>query len=84
MKLYLVLLWRRAAVDPAVVAEHRRYLDELRTQGHNQLSGPFGDHSGGAWLLRAQDLAEAQAIVQRDPAHASGGWEITLHEWQAH
>jgi hypothetical protein len=23
------------------------------------------------------------AIVQRDPALVSGGWEITVHEWQA-
>lgn len=83
MKRYLVLMMRRAGVDPAVVTQHRAYLDQLRAAGRNELSGPFGDHGGGAWLLRASDMAEARAIVAADPASSSGGWDITLHEWLA-
>jgi uncharacterized protein YciI len=83
MNRYLVYLLRRPDVDPAVVPLHIAFLDDLRTQGRIELSGGFSDKSGGAYLLRADDLAAAQAIVQRDPAHASGGWTITVHEWQA-
>jgi uncharacterized protein len=81
---YLVMLMRRPQFDPAVVPLHRQFLQELREQGRNELSGPFGDQSGGAYLLRAQDLREAQVIAQRDPAHVSGGWTVTVREWQAH
>lgn len=83
MNRYLVLLLRRPDVDPAVVPVHIAFLDDLRAQGTIELSGGFSDKSGGAYVLRAADLAEANAIVQRDPAHTSGGWMITVHEWQA-
>ena len=83
MNRYLVLLMRRPSIDPAVVPLHREFLETLRAQGRNELSGPFGDNSGGAYLLRAESLAEALAIAHRDPAHTSGGWDITVHEWLA-
>jgi uncharacterized protein YciI len=83
MNRYLVLAMRRADFDAAVVPLHQQFLDDLRAQGRIELSGPFGDRSGGAYLLRADDLAQAQAIVHRDPAHTSGGWDITLYEWVA-
>lgn len=83
MNLFLVILIRRAGFDPAVVPLHQQFLEHLRAEGRNEKSGPFGDKSGGAYLLRAADLAEAQAIAQRDPAHTSGGWDITVREWQA-
>ena len=81
MNRYLVLLRRRLQLDPAVVPLHRQFLDELRVQGRNEMSGPFGDQSGGAYLLRAASLDEALAIVHRDPAHVSSGWDITVQEW---
>lgn len=83
MNLYLVVLMRRPVVDPAAVTAHQTFLDTLRADGALERSGPFADKSGGAYLLRAADLASAQAIVARDPASTSGGWDITIHEWQA-
>lgn len=83
MNLYLVLLMRRPVVDPAAISAHMAFLDTLRRDGTVERSGPFADRSGGAYLLRATDAAAAQAIVQSDPAHTSGGWDITVHEWQA-
>ncbi len=83
MHRYLVLAIRRASFDAAVVPLHQQFLDDLRAQGRIELSGPFGDRSGGAYLLLADDLAQAQAIVHRDPAHTSGGWDITSYEWAA-
>ncbi|MDE2155134.1 MAG: hypothetical protein KGJ32_04460 [Xanthomonadaceae bacterium] len=84
MNRYLVLLIRRPQLDPAAVPLHLAYLDGLRGEGRVELSGGFSDRSGGAYLLHAADLAEATAIVHDDPAHASGGWDITVYEWQAH
>ncbi|TAL84289.1 MAG: hypothetical protein EPN74_12055 [Rhodanobacter sp.] len=83
MNRYLVILLRRPGLDPAVVPQHRQFLEDMRVEGRNEMSGPFTDGCGGAWLLRAADLAEAMQIAHRDPAHTSGGWEITVREWQA-
>lgn len=82
MNRYLVLLMRKSQVDPAVVSAHRDFLAELHAQGRNEMHGPFGDGSGGAYLLRANDQDEAMMMVQRDPAYLGGGWEITVREWQ--
>lgn len=81
--LYLVMLKRRPVVDPAAIEAHRAFLEALRAQGVLERSGPFTDKSGGAYLLHADGLAAAQAIVDRDPASTSGGWDVTIHEWQA-
>ena len=83
MHRYLVLAMRRASFDAAVVPLHQQFLEDLRAQGRIELSGPFGDKTGGAYLLLAEDLIEAQSIAHRDPAHTSGGWDITLYEWAA-
>lgn len=83
MNLYLILVMRRPQFDPAVVPEHVAFLDALRVDGCLERSGPFTDKSGGAYLLHASDMDAARAIAYRDPAHSSGGWDITVHEWQA-
>lgn len=83
MNRYLILLIRRPHLDPAVVPLHLAFLEGLREEGRLELSGGFSDKSGGAYLLHAADLAEATAIVQNDPAHVSGGWDITVREWLA-
>lgn len=84
MNRYLILLIRRPHLDPAVVPLHLAFLEGLREEGRVELSGGFSDKSGGAYLLHAADLTEATAIVQDDPAHVSGGWDITVYEWLAH
>lgn len=83
MNRYLILALRRPAFDPAVVPRHLHYLDGLREQGRLELAGPFGDQSGGAYLLHAADLAEATTVAHNDPAHLSGGWQLTVYEWRA-
>lgn len=83
MNLYLVMVMRRPQCDPAVVPAHHRFLDALRADGTLERAGPFADKSGGAYLLRAPDLAQARAIAQRDPTFVSGGWDVTVYEWQA-
>ncbi|MGB5939599.1 MAG: YciI family protein [Rhodanobacter sp.] len=83
MNRYLVLMIRRPHLDPAVVPLHLAFVQGLREAGRVELSGGFSDKSGGAYVLRAADLAEATALVHEDPAHVSGGWDITVYEWQA-
>lgn len=84
MNRYLVMVIRRPHFDAEVVPLHLAFLDTLRALDQIELSGPFVDKSGGAYLLRAADLAEAAAIALSDPAHVSGGWDVTVHEWLAH
>lgn len=84
MKLYLVMVIRKPGFDPAVVPAHQQFLDELRDRQRIERAGPFGDRTGGAYLLRAVDMDEARSIVERDPAPRSGGWHASVYEWQAH
>jgi len=83
MNRYLVLAMRRASFDASVVPLHKQFLEDLRKQGRIELSGPFDDNSGGAYLLLAADRAEAEKLAFSDPAHTSGGWDITLYAWAA-
>lgn len=83
MNRYLVIARRLPHCDPALVQPHKDYLESLRASGALELTGPFANAPGGAYLLRAADLAAAQALVEQDPAHVSGGWELTVYEWQA-
>jgi len=84
MKRFLVMLMRRPQLDLAVVPLHQRFLESLREQGRNEMSGGFADKSGGAYLLRASSLEEALMIAHSDPAHTSGGWDVTVYEWNTH
>jgi len=80
---FLVMARRRPQFDPAVIAPHLAFLDALREQGVLELAGPFGDRSGGAYLLRAADLATATALAHGDPLHTRGASQVTVYEWDA-
>ena len=80
---YLIITRRTAAFDAAVIAPHYAHLDALRDDGRLELAGPFSDRSGGAYLVRAGNLAEAEAIAFADPVHTSGSSDVTVHEWNA-
>jgi uncharacterized protein YciI len=47
--------------------EHVAYLNKLHAEGSLAVAGPHEDGSGGAIVLRADDLAAAEAIVAEDP-----------------
>jgi uncharacterized protein YciI len=84
MKRYLVLAMRRADFPADVIEPHRTFLAELRAAGQLELTGGFSDGSGGAYLLKNLDsLAQAQAIVARDPLVQRHTSDITIHEWDA-
>jgi uncharacterized protein YciI len=78
---YLVLAMRTAAFDAGAIKPHQHFLDELRAAGQLELTGPFTDKSGGAYVLSVKSLAEAKAIVARDPLVATGASVVSVYEW---
>ncbi|MBB3227190.1 uncharacterized protein YciI [Luteibacter sp. Sphag1AF] len=79
---YLVLAMRTPQFDPEAGQAHRAFIDDLTVQGLIDLTGPFADGTGGAYLLRAPDLATATALVESDPLHITASSVLTIHEWQ--
>ena len=79
--LYLVLAMRTERFEASAGEAHLAFLDDLIGQGLLELTGPFTDRSGGAYLLRAADLATATRIAHGDPLHTSGSSTLTVHEW---
>jgi uncharacterized protein len=80
---YLVLTTRTPQFLPSVVPEHYAFLDRLRQEGKLELSGPFTDQSGGAYLIKAASLEEAKALAFSDPVHTTNSSLVTVHEWNA-
>jgi uncharacterized protein YciI len=83
VKRYLVLTLRRPQFDPAMIEPHYAHLDRLRNGGKLELAGPFGDRSGGAYLLRVESFEQARAIAHADPLHVSGSSDVRVYEWNA-
>ncbi|WP_447730077.1 YciI family protein [Pseudoxanthomonas suwonensis] len=83
MKHYLVIAMRRPGFDPAVVAPHLAYLDDLHARGLLASAGGFADGTGGAYVLQGIDsLAEAQALADADPLARTGSSDLTVREWK--
>ena len=83
MNRYLVLVMRNPGFDTGLVGAHRDFLAALRAQQRVELSGGFGDASGGAYLLRAESLDEERDIAARDPLHRERASTVTVYEWNA-
>jgi uncharacterized protein YciI len=83
MNRYLVLVMRNPGFDAALIEAHGAFLAGLREQQRIELSGGFGDQSGGAYLLRADSLDTARDIARADPLHVSGSSEVRVYEWNA-
>ena len=79
MKRYLVLALRKTDFNEEVIAPHLVFLDALRADGKLEITGGFTDKSGGAYVLNAANLAEARALVDRDPLAASS--QMSVYEW---
>lgn len=80
---YLVTTIRTLQFQPAVIDAHYAFLDQLRQQGKLELSGPFTDKSGGAYLIQAANLEEATALAFSDPVHTTHSSVVTVYEWNA-
>lgn len=79
---YLILALRTPEFDSAILPGHQAYLDELRERGALEVCGPFTDQSGGAYVVRADSLAQAEAIAAADPLGSSGASELAVWAWE--
>jgi len=61
--------------------EHGAYIHSLYQQGIAIEGGPFLDDSGGLAIITAEDEAEAEAIMNQDPAIKMGVFVAELHPW---
>ena len=57
---------------PGVRPSHLAHLDPLARAGRIRLAGPLLDRSGSLIVLEAASLAEAWALVARDPYVTEG------------
>ncbi|MEU7629421.1 YciI family protein [Nocardia sp. NPDC049220] len=82
MSTYLVLVMRTPHFDAAVIEPHRQFLRLLRERGQLRETGRFTDGTGGAYVIYAENLDAARAIVSTDPVYTTGSSELTIHEWE--
>ena len=80
---YLVMAIRTPQFQPTVIDAHHTFLDQLRQQGKLELSGPFTDKSGGAYVIKAANMEEAKALAFSDPVHKTHSSVMTVYEWNA-
>jgi uncharacterized protein YciI len=78
---YLVMVMRTPEFQPSLVEAHQAFLQDLRKSGCLELSGPFADKAGGAYLIKAVNLEEAKRLAFSDPLHTSGSSSVTVYEW---
>ena len=78
---YLVTTFRTPQFQTSVIDGHYAFLDHLRQDGKLEMAGPFTDKSGGAYLIKAASLEEAQALAFSDPVHTTKSSIVTVYEW---
>lgn len=67
----------------SVIDNHYAFLNQLRANGILELSGPFTDKSGGAYIIKADSLELAKKIAFQDPLHLTNSSKVTVYEWNA-
>ncbi|PCI57676.1 MAG: hypothetical protein COB34_06205 [Methylophilaceae bacterium] len=78
---YLVLAMRTPRFQQSVINPHIAFLDSLRKQGKLEMSGPFTDKTGGAYLIKAANIEDANAIAFTDPLHTTKSSIVSVCEW---
>ena len=61
---------------------HRTWLDHAYAAGHLLMSGRKEPRTGGIIVMRASNLAAAQAILAEDPFHKAGVADYQITEFQ--
>jgi uncharacterized protein YciI len=82
LHLYLVLAMRTPDFRTEAGMAHQAFLADLIEQDLLEITGAFTDGTGGAYVLRAADLATATQIAHSDPLHVTGSSTLTVHEWR--
>ena len=63
------------AVTDALLAEHRKFLDEFYKKSKFICSGPQDPRVGGVIVANVQSVDEARQIMKGDPFHINGAAE---------
>jgi uncharacterized protein YciI len=71
----------KAPGEQAFFADHSKNLRDLKAEGRIALGGRFSDM--GLVLVRADSLADAQALVDRDPSVKNGTFRAEVHPFYA-
>lgn len=88
-QLYVVFTTPTDGMGPVMqhIQEHLAFQESLERQGIMFAAGPHWSEDEKSWdgdgmvVIRAASLAEARAIVGRDPMHASGARKFTVRPW---
>lgn len=80
--LYLVLVMRTPSFQAVAGDAHQAFLAGLIGKHQLEMTGPFTDGTGGAYIIRAPNLAAATELAHSDPLHTTGSSTLTVHEWR--
>jgi uncharacterized protein YciI len=62
---------------------HREYLGTLVAAGKLWLSGPWADDTGALLIYEAENLAEAERLLEADPYRTAGVLaNVRIREWR--
>lgn len=81
---YLVICTRTENFTDEVIQPHKEFLAQLKVDGKIALAGPFTDKSGGAYILKASNIKEAEKIAHSDPLFLTRSSDFTIYEWITH
>ena len=59
------------------------FYQKLIEEGVYVAAGEFSTADGGLVLLRAEDMAQANALARRHPFHGKKFADVQVHEWSA-
>ena len=61
--------------------DHGKYIHSLYQQGDLIEGGPFLDHTGGMAIITAEDMDQAEEIMNQDPAVVTGVFNAEIRPW---
>ncbi|WP_209123596.1 YciI family protein [Alkalihalobacillus sp. BA299] len=80
MEKFLVIIERKSTFTGSFVKSHREYLGKLR-ETSLVLAGGFEDQTGGAYVIYAESLEDAQKIVSEDPMNKENEAVYKVKQW---
>jgi uncharacterized protein YciI len=88
-QLYVVFTTPTNGMGPVLenIQQHLAFQKSLEEQGIMFAAGPHWTSDEKSWegdgmvVIRAKSLAEARAIAEKDPMHASGARKFTVRPW---
>ncbi|RBW70086.1 YciI family protein [Bacillus taeanensis] len=83
MKKFLVLIKRKESFTGNFIQGHREFLQGLKNDQTLVTGGGFEDQTGGAYVLQAASLDEANILASHDPMNQENEAVYTVKEWNA-